>query len=67
MSQRSHMAISGSTAICPCSAAWSEPWSRSSGNSERSSASGSSYHSACVTNSCSGMSSASRSLFTVYQ
>ena len=40
MSQRSHIAISGSTAIWPCSAACSEPWSTSSGNSSRTSESG---------------------------
>ena len=61
MSQRSHIAISGSTAIWPCSAACSEPWSTSSGNSSRTSESGSSYQSAWVTKSCSGMSTASRS------
>ena len=50
MSQRSHIASSGSTAICVCSAACSAPSSASGGNSEASSPASSSYHSACVEN-----------------
>ncbi len=61
MSQRSHIASSGSTAICACSAACSEPSSASSGSPAETTASGSSYQSACVENDVWGRSSATRS------
>ena len=57
MSQRSHIASSGSTAICVCSAACSEPSSASSGKSSASRSSSSSYQSAWVVNDCGGRSS----------
>src|SRR5436305_1101837 len=62
MSQRSHIAISGSTAICACSAACSDPCSTSNGKSSRSSFSGITYQSACVTKCSSGRSTGSRSI-----
>ena len=61
MSQRSHIASSGSTAICVCSAACSAPSSWSSGRSAETIASGSSYHSAWVENDVCGRSSPTRS------
>src|ERR1044072_4879177 len=48
MSQRSHIASSGRTAICACSAACSGPSRTSSGKSSASRASSSSYQRACV-------------------
>ena len=54
MSQRSHIASSGSTAICACSAACSAPSSASSGSPAETTASGSSYQSACVENEVCG-------------
>ncbi len=60
MSQRSHIAISGRTAIWPCSEACRAP-SRASGGSARLSPSGSTYQSACVAKFCSGSSSATMS------
>ena len=48
MSQRSHIAISGSTAICPCSSACSEPSRSSAGNGSAAISSSSSYQSARV-------------------
>ena len=61
MSQRSHIAISGSTAICACSVACSAPSRSSAGNSPPSSSS-SSNQSACVGNVDDGRSSAVRSI-----
>ena len=61
MSQRSHIAISGSTAIWACSAACSEPCSTSSGKSPASACSGSSYQSAWVLKLSGSMSSVTRS------
>ena len=58
MSQRSHIASSGSTAICECSAACSAPSITSSGKSSRSTSCPSSYQSACVVNDVCGRSSA---------
>ena len=60
MSQRSHIAISGSTAIWPCSVACRAP-SRTSGGSAPLSRSGSTYQSAWVTKCCSGSSRATMS------
>src|ERR1700757_55307 len=48
MSQRSHIASNGSTAICACSVACSAPSSASSGSASDSACEGSSYHSAWV-------------------
>ena len=56
MSQRSHIAISGSTAICPCSVACRAP-SKTSGGSAPLRRSGNTYQSAWVANCCSGSSS----------
>ena len=61
MSQRSHIAISGSTAIWPCSVACREP-SRASLGSAPLSWSGSTYQSAWVTKLCSGSSRATMSI-----
>ena len=61
MSQRSHIASSGSTAICACSVACSEPSSCSGGKPARIPAS-SSNHSACVAKRVGGNSSATRSI-----
>ena len=59
MSQRSHIASSGSTAICACSAAWSAPSWTSGGKRGRSrELVGQTYQSAWVGKFCSGSSSA---------
>ena len=61
MSQRSHIAISGSTAICPCSEACRAPSSTSLG-SAAAIRSPITYQSAWVTKSCSGRSSETMSI-----
>ena len=62
MSQRSHIAKSGSSAIIECSAAWSEPSSLGSASNPSSCASDGTYQTASVSNSVSGRSSATRSI-----
>ena len=61
MSQRSHIAISGSTAICPCSVACRAP-SRTSGGIWPAIRCGSTYQSAWVRKFCSGSSSETMSI-----